>query len=455
MRVVRDQFKLMHKIGSNPMSSSRRSARFRSSYFAHVFGFVLISCVVVLNLGTKLPFTLSAFEGDDSDGGSSSSSVSSAKDSRPLLLLHVGPHKTATNSIQCQLSHHHDVMRREANAAYLGRLYSGCLPRKDEPPTPSFDPRDLVECLDDHSADRPCPGSAMWRSAEKVLDELADAGRDLVIVSDEAFARLKRTKQSARLLRRLLAERFRVRVVVAYRRYHAWVVSVYAHTARSDLTKGRLPPQYKLRHVVVDGRMRLGNYEKYFFETHPAHWLADAYAEVFPDVVALDLHDDAHDHVMAKFFAHALRPDERGPGTDRALDAMLDYEPKRTNQGWDDDHVKLLSMLRAADAARLLRKDADENDLVDALRRRVDADGTYPHLDCLSAEEEEAFRTKSLAFETRLLESRYATTTNLSTETLRAREERHRSEFAAADHCSVDVDALVEDELWRTFFRSL
>lgn len=448
------------------MTTSVKARVFRCGCAQVSILFVILS-LVKLNTYAKSPFFSSSWSSsasssnNDNDASSldknDASVVATApqvEDRRPLLLLHVGPHKTATSAMQCYFTHHHELMSRNANASYSGRLYNRCLVRKDGKPEPRFDPRDLVDCLDQHTPETPCPGSETWRYVDEVLASLTDRGRDLVVVSDEAFSRFKRPKESVLLLHQLLSRRFRVRVVVTYRRYHSWVVSAYGRGFPFAFKDDRLPPQYLLRQVVVDGELQFRNYQDFFFDAHPTDWLADTYHEAFSDVVVVDLHNDRLDHVMLKFFADALHHDERSPGLNQTVRAMTRYEPDRPNTGWDNDRINIMTMVRAAARDRLLRKGANKKMVEVAVRRRVDAEGKFPYLDCLSAEEEETFLNKSLTFEKRVL-SRWVPR-NFAAAELRRREEEHRKEFAsaAADHCSVDVDKVNADEEWRRFFRS-
>ena len=50
--------------------------------------------------------------------------------SRPILILHIGPHKTGTSSLQCDLSHYQNELYKNESVVYLGRIYSKCINRK-------------------------------------------------------------------------------------------------------------------------------------------------------------------------------------------------------------------------------------------------------------------------------------------------------------------------------------
>lgn len=52
---------------------------------------------------------------------------------RPTLILHIGPHKTATSSIQCELIYSRDKLFQNTNVSfvYLGRMYRDCKQRSE------------------------------------------------------------------------------------------------------------------------------------------------------------------------------------------------------------------------------------------------------------------------------------------------------------------------------------
>ena len=69
--------------------------------------------------------------------------------SRPTLVLHIGPHKTATSTIQCELTHYRSFLREKGNVTFLGRQYNECKGKKKKPSVQLYDmdTRGLVKCL--------------------------------------------------------------------------------------------------------------------------------------------------------------------------------------------------------------------------------------------------------------------------------------------------------------------
>merc|ERR1712218_627732 len=113
-------------------------------------------------------------------------------DNRPVFVIHVGPHKTATSSIQCEMSYYQSLLESFGNFAYLGRRYGEC---RSKSRIPKYDnitikTRDLVRCLARHTDYSPCNMTREWKDFEQTLGELSRA-RQNVLLSDEAFSRMK------------------------------------------------------------------------------------------------------------------------------------------------------------------------------------------------------------------------------------------------------------------------
>ena len=54
----------------------------------------------------------------------------SSTSTEPMFVLHIGPHKTATSVIQCDLTRYRKELYETASVAYVGRIYSHCLKRR-------------------------------------------------------------------------------------------------------------------------------------------------------------------------------------------------------------------------------------------------------------------------------------------------------------------------------------
>ena len=158
-----------------------------------------------------------------------SEKMDAGRDDEPFLVFHIGPHKTATSTTQCDLSYHRDLLYEKASVAYLGRRYYKLCENKEAATNmPAINTRDLLECLEEHSLNKPCNQQKIWVKFENILERLS--GENItVIISDEAFSRMKSTPKNMRLLHSTLNKFYpgQVRISLVYRRYFEYILSVH------------------------------------------------------------------------------------------------------------------------------------------------------------------------------------------------------------------------------------
>jgi hypothetical protein len=164
----------------------------------------------------KITTTTTAIDDNQSDG-------------LPTLVLHIGPHKTATSTIQCALTRHREQLFTKASLAYLGRVYAHCkmeMPKEDRFDTRilyHFDTRLLFKACFETSFTSPleCKKSKDWKNLESKLEYFSGRNKS-VLLSDEIFVRL--VDDNLRMFYELLNKYYpgRVRVVMTYRRYFEW-----------------------------------------------------------------------------------------------------------------------------------------------------------------------------------------------------------------------------------------
>eukprot|EP00986_Skeletonema_menzelii_P015796 scaffold12700_cov142-Skeletonema_menzelii.AAC.6 len=151
----------------------------------------------------------------------------SSTPNEPVFVLHIGPHKTATSTIQCDLTRYRKELYESASVAFMGRIYSSCFKRRYNEYT--FNPRLLIDsCFKNGN----CKAKDAWKSLESQLQYLS-AHNKHVILSDEAFARMHVTSRNQEDNRKMLFDLInkyypgRMRVVVVYRRYYEWQLSLW------------------------------------------------------------------------------------------------------------------------------------------------------------------------------------------------------------------------------------
>ena len=149
------------------------------------------------------------------------------QDASPILVLHIGPHKTGTSTIQCDLTHYRRELYANASVAYTGRAYKHCMSRNSTGLT--FDTRGLINNCFKSSL---CTKSDNWKNLEAQLHYYSYHDKS-VIISDEAFSRMRiiagDNVDNRVILYRLFNKYYpgRVHVVIIYRRYYEWMQSLW------------------------------------------------------------------------------------------------------------------------------------------------------------------------------------------------------------------------------------
>jgi hypothetical protein len=399
--------------------------------------------------GAKVPsnvtFPLLNEKGDDGDDDDDD-------DGRPQLVLHIGPHKTATSTIQCELTFHNEYLDREASFVYIGRQYSECL-RKRHPSKYQVDTRQLISCLDRHDVvKRPCNKRTEWQRFEALLETIAKKNKN-VIISDEAFSRMRTSRENMELLEETLSKHFRVKVVVVYRRYYEWLHSMYNEKYK-PLFRRRKYQEWPDHHGVeirpfVDYYRRalqyqgIGDYQLKAEKAnlHPAEWLWQLWTPFFSNVVVLNMHNE-EGTLMTNFIKQVL------PGTKDATRYMQQHQaPSKTNPSLNLNHDMLAV---AAYQQGLVRKKLKRRRVAFAVERihkqlqsQRNTTISVPMV-CLTQSEQEALLNRSLALERTVLG-------------LDGNKEQHELEFAGArdDFCNVNTNVVLANKAWQNFFSSL
>jgi hypothetical protein len=185
---------------------------------------------------------------------------------KPWFLLHVGPPKTATTTLQMELAKlNSSGILKQDNYLYLGRdsrvpdnapEYGTWLYRL----LTNSSCHVLVRAARQHNTTTIYP--KCWRKLTRLLHKLSDSGKH-VIISDERFgfvdSKLYYDWQAMKDLF-LLEENWNFQVIVSYRRYYDWIVSVQSQRNREwgplrqwPQNEGAppLPPLYESLQVLM------------------------------------------------------------------------------------------------------------------------------------------------------------------------------------------------------------
>lgn len=358
-------------------------------------------------------------------------------DNKPLFVLHVGPAKTGTTTIQWFAAEQEELLQKD-NIYYLGhwpseknlhRLYNFCV---------------LPEKMNDELCNR------KWAEFETEIDK-HHAQNHNILVSEELFSNIILRGEDSRelLLDRLvpLQHKWRVRVIFTHRRYFEWLPSRYYQNYKPD-TKSDMVRKQSWPDEGGGTIMSLPQYIDQFLkaEKNPLLWLKKSWDAQFSDVRVFNMHDN--DNFVGAFFCEMI-PEARqicdhvwsqpsvtvkkNMSTNKALHFdMLAVEAYK--RGWIDKSLSRLTVAREIEA-------------FSSKLEKLHSMAGFPLL-CLSKNQTESLLDQTISIEREMIP-----------EFSPAREAEIRSKFAQAleerKFCSVDVDKALEDKRWQMFFKSL
>ena len=376
------------------------------------------------------------------------------EDGRPLVVLHIGPHKTASSTIQCEFTHHYEVLYKEASFAYIGRQYPECQQKRSTRTRYQVDTRQLVSCLNRHDADnRPCDKRSEWKDFETLLEALARKKKN-VIISDEVFARMTTSSESMELLKETLSRRFRVKVVVVYRRYYEWLFSMYNEKYKPLGRRSRYQEWPGSHHGIemrtfVDYYRRSLQYEGFGgyqlkaekANLHPAEWLRQLWTLYFSHVVIFNMHQ-AGETLVTNFMHQVL------PGTEDAIKYIRQHKaPYKVNPSvcLDYDILGVAAYRQGLVRKKLKRRQVSfaVEKLFKTFQTKHNKTISLPMV-CLLQNEKDTLLNRSLALERTVLHDI-------------GDKEQHTLAFAEARNkfCNVDTKEVLANKAWQKFFSSL
>jgi hypothetical protein len=397
---------------------------------------------------------------------------------RPRVILHVGPGKTGTSSIQ-EAIYWQDEKVLKLDNFYQQRIVAFPL---------SFpsNPKDSDEKIKE----------SVLQILEKdnFLEKMAfrAAQGHNVIISHEFLGNIPRANIFIWEKLRQVLDPFDTQVVVTYRRFYEWWLSMYAqNAARSAKTENGLASfAVELNRTMVAARLLKLNPEHPNFPfggpeevVHPTQKQMNLYKEKgFPNVTIFNMHDLAtKDDLVPEFYCHSLGETSHTCHSMRSATTRTVWHENRGDLLWEYDRIAQAFLQKASTLAGgateygssalltraiQLRKDnRRQNRIVsdipitpaemhDALtmmihkRQETTLNRTtqdFP-MTCMSRDQAHVFLDISLRMEKEILPDYYASSNG---------EQQHRREFEKSfqshQFCNVDVVKVVEDDSWRDF----
>ena len=379
--------------------------------------------------------------------------VSNIRRDKPYFVIHIGPHKTATTTLQTDLTKFNETLDRDGYF-YAGRYYN---PFVNDQGATILNRRDsslVTEMKRMFRKTSGCEESQSWNSSlfrctEKFRQELEKHEARNIILSDEGLgAPALKERRHYSAIRRAIGDKWEPLIVLGYRRFFEWMPSdiyqayrFHKRGARKDDwphmkgSKGKRVPE-----IFPDV------FESYRQDSACTFFLQKRVENVFP-VKVLNLHRFGRS-VTSSFLCDVL-PDA---STSCSESLELDRQGIRTvmnsaNEGihWNFDKLIVgAADLGLVDINRFGRRDFRE-DLVNFTHSL----GLSPfdfELDCPSQEQLEDLLNVSLVFERSVLGEKEAA--EMESETRAAFWQK------AAEHlfCSVDANSTISKQPWKQFF---
>jgi hypothetical protein len=383
-------------------------------------------------------------------------SKNNGNSTKPYFILHVGPPKTATTTIQCALQDLSQELAEWDTTYYLGRQcgkYPTSFPNGEE--SLSGDLKGNLQkgygvILDAFQAR--LAYHRHYRRHNVVLS-MEGMSRALLYQDEDA----DENDEGLMRLAALLGDDWNVQIVVTYRPYFEWIRSFYSQELREEHAGSKFSwdyrhssfQEYLQRHLESATRKKhiqgLGH--------HLSVRTNRAYARYFRNVKFFDLYQANNRTVVTNFICQNI------PSAGKTCRYLQDSTTQRRfkDHKYESDPFDALRILEAAydqgliNSTRRPKKNILSRRVQEELGQHVGSDMVR----CLPTITEEAFLRISLSFEKEMLELRgmYAP------EKLRSGEHDHRLAFerakAAGNFCEIDPARVLYDEKWRQFLSNL
>lgn len=210
---------------------------------------------------------------------------------RPRLIVHVGPSKSATTSLQTDMTAFQRALHQDG-ILYAGRYYHPFINQTSG----LFHINRTETVLSDlaHHMLVGCHLEPKTACLDDFLEELnsfaaSETGPFDVILSDESLGNQWDTPDDWLAIREALSEEWDVTIVIGYRRFFSWIVSSHFQRERLDRSHGGLNELW----VSQGGRAKQALYPKWVHNTeHYQHTyqILDSLQDIFP-VQIINLHN--------------------------------------------------------------------------------------------------------------------------------------------------------------------
>jgi hypothetical protein len=381
----------------------------------------------------------------------------------PYFVLHVGPPKTATTTIQCALHHVNENLANEDSYYFVGKTCPnlGHHMGNNETGIPGHH---LLMGLNDGN-----PKTRGYNALKSRMEFHRSRGNNIVY-SNEGFANHMVDQNITWELLLDLFVGWKVRVVIGYRHYYEWIRSLYYQQFLHDKKytknwpnqgRGKSHPSfleyldYHLRRWETSDLSVDGGHSAHAFGHHLTLSTYKKFSLHFDDVQIFNLYEDGD--LATNFVCNML------PNADNTCDLL-----RSTNLQHSESRAQAIGPVKRAsksfDAQRIAEAayingyidvSTSKETVVNKVESKIQAgelSRSSSFLACPSPELEARFLKASIAFEKEMISLAHH---RLETGTMEKIKDVHTGQFqkAKADQkfCEVDTKRLLSDHKWRKF----
>jgi len=375
---------------------------------------------------------------------------------KPYFVIHVGPHKTGTTSLQKALGEREKAgLLQEDGYTYMGRFLKGI--NKARKQTATWKALWDIECvkktqyflhpeskIQSTMSPPPC-----WK---EFLVELESKRGQSVIVSDEDLSpRFYDNSSMLRDLMDVLQDHWNVRFVVAYRRLYEWILSAKQQIDRWEKWKASLnawPQQGGKRilpffpHVLKDPAVNASaNGARGYYYRYTSDILEVLQQNMVPTYI-LNFH--APEGILTSFFCEAL------PSAPKAC-AWARAEPAKKTENVAQSLFYDIFAIEAAERGLVNTRIWTRPEVARQIKFYHENVRNQTAMDfilfCPTEMQTRAYLDASIVMEAQIMPALAASPEG---------EKSHRHDFLVADQahkfCSINCDAELENEHWHAFF---
>lgn len=369
--------------------------------------------------------------------------------SKPYFVLHIGPPKTATTTIQCGLETLSAKLVKEDSYFFIGKRcpHTNETMANGETGIPGHH---LMMGLINAN-----PNSRGFEKLKERMEFHYSKGNNMIF-SLEAMSNHLEDKPKTWELLLSLFESWNVRVVVGYRHYFDWIRSMYFQQHIGKKYTEKWPHQNGLEHPAFQEYLSYHldrwtnnnpSNDGYSFGQHLSLYALQYFQEHFDDVQVFNLHQDGD--VLTNFICQML------PGSDATCMSLKreekqSFETRRESHSFNGERLAMAAYKLGILNGNISRTKAVEKTKLQLASHTLNEQSFI----CLSKQLESTFLNASLWFHNKISMAQKNSISGF----MEARR-NHERDFSQALHnrkfCEIDPGAILKDKEWQNFFTSI